>query len=348
MYQAGGNKTSLTSPDMSKLLILFLLLTFHFCRGQQVRFQIKRVNQCDEVGKIDSSYYFLTDDKDSIYNNESGTVLLPRTGKYNIHYWSDPETDFPTIIIKEEGPFIYTHPEPKIVIRSYGMHAHYIYETCGKAIEGFQEDYYANGNARIRGTFVNGNPKDSLVTFYFNGVTKRRLTYLPKEIFIEEFDSKSNLVKVSHNSNKSYYLTDYKTTEYYPTGQVRLKESNLNRLVTIEEFYPDGKIRIIQTKKSRIEYYENGNKKIDYTWKRKKHKQAPRKHRFDYTVTKKMFDETGMLLEVQNYDYWGLYQPQPKLEFSNSDWINRWVKWDNGKEIIIANDKDTEKYFKNR
>lgn len=333
---------------MSKLLVIFLLLTFHFCRGQQVRFQIKRINQCDKVGKIDSSYYFLTDDKDSIYNNESGTVLLPKPGKYSIHYWSKPDTYFPSIIIKDEGPYVYIHSEPKIVMRSYGMHGRLVYEICEKAIEGFQEDYYANGNVRIRGTFVNGKPKDSLVTFYFNGVTNKRVTYFPKEIFIEEFDSSSNLVKVSHNSNKSYYLTDYKTTEYYPTGQVRLKESNRNKLVTIEEFYPNGKIRIIQTKKSRKEYYENGNNKTDYTWKRKKEKVVKRKHCFNYTVTKKMFDESGILLEVQIYEHWGLYQPQPRLELSRSDWINKWVKWENGKEIIIANNEDTEKYFNNR
>ena len=332
---------------MSKLLVLLLLLTFHFCRGQLVRFQINRVTQCDNDGKIDSSYYYLTDDKDSIYNNESGTVLLPKTGKYIIHNWSEPDTDFPPINIKEEGLFIYTHYEPKIVMRSYGMHPRYVYEICGKAIDGFQEDFYSNGNLRIRGNFINGKPKDSLVTFYFNGVTKRRLTYLPKEVFIEEYDSLSSLTKVSHNSNKSYYLTDYKTTEYYPNGQVRLKESNINKLVRLEEFYPNAKVKVVQTKKRRIEYYENGNKKIEYTWKRKKQKVIPGEFNFDYTVRKRLFNETGLLLELQVYDYWGLYQPQPRLEFSKSDWINRWVKWDNGKEIIVASDEGTEKYFKN-
>jgi antitoxin component YwqK of YwqJK toxin-antitoxin module len=332
---------------MRKLLVLVPILTFYFCRGQVIRFQINRITQCDKSGKIDSSYYYLTDDKDSIYNNESGTVFLPKTGKYIIHNWSEPDTDFPTIDINEEGLLIYTHYEPKIVMRSYGMHPRHVYEICGKAIDGFQDDFYPNGNLRIRGNFVKGKPKDSLVTFYANGVTKRRLTYLPKEVLIEEYDSLSNLEKVSHNSNRSYYLTDYKTTEYYPDGKIRLKESNIDRLVKIEAYYPNGQVKIVQTKKGRTEYHENGEKNIVYTWKRKKQKVIPGEYNFDYTITKKIFDETGLPLEVQVYDYWGLYQPQPRLEFSKSDWINRWVKWDNGKEIIVASDVDTEKYFKN-
>jgi antitoxin component YwqK of YwqJK toxin-antitoxin module len=332
---------------MRKLLVLLLLLTFHFSRGQVVRFQIKRVTQCDKDGKIDSSYYYLTDYKDSIYKNESGTVLLPKTGKYIIHNWSEPDTDFPIININEEGLFIYTLYEPKIVMRSYGMHPRYVYEICGMAIDGFQEDFYSNGNLRIRGNFIKGKPKDSLVKFYSNGVTKRRLTYLPKEIFIEEYDSLSNLEKISHNSNKSYYLTDYKTTEYYPNGKIRLKESHIDRLVKIEEYYANGQVKIVQTKKGRTENHENGNKKIVYTWKRKKQKVIPGEYNFDYSITKKIFDETGLLLQVQVYDYWGLYQPQPILELSKSDWISKWVKWDNGKEIIVAIDVDTKKYFKN-
>jgi hypothetical protein len=78
-----------------------------------------------------------------------------------------------------------------------------------------------------------------------------------------------------------------------------------------------------------------------------KQKVIPGEYNFEYTITKKSFDETGLLLEVQVYDYWGLYQPQPRLEFSKSDWINKWIKWDKRKEIIVASDEDTEKYFKN-
>ena len=54
-----------------------------------------------------------------------------------------------------------------------------------------------------------------------------------------------------------------------------------------------------------------------------------------------------MLSEVQIYECWGLYQRQPKLDFLTSDWIDKWVKWENGKKNIITSDTDTQKYFQN-
>lgn len=67
---------------------------------------------------------------------------------------------------------------------------------------------------------------------------------------------------------------------------------------------------------------------------------------FDYTITKKIFNETGLLLEVQTYETWGIYDRQPYLEFSKSQWIIKWKKWKNGKEIIIARNIATEEYFR--
>lgn len=167
-----------------------------------------------------------------------------------MYRWSEPFIK-PVIDIDKEGLFIYSDYEPKIVVRLYGMHSYNVYEACGKLINGYEEDFYSNGNTRIRGNFVNGKPKDSLVTFYSNGAVNRRIVYLPKELFIKEYDSLNHLIKVSHNSNKSYYLTDYKKIEYYTDGTIRLKESSIARLVKIKEYYPDGKLKTIQSEKKR-------------------------------------------------------------------------------------------------
>lgn len=331
---------------MGKLFALSLLFTISFCNGQVVRFQMIRVTPCDTIGKVDSSFYYLVDDKDSIYENWSGIVIVPKIGKYEIRSRWEPDTDFPAIDINKEGLFIYTFYEPKIVMRSYGMHPTYVYEICGKAIDGFQEDFFLNGSPRIRGNFVKGKPKDSLVTFYPNGAAKKRVTYLAKEIFIEEYDSLSNLVKVSHNSNKSYYLTDYKTTEYYPNGMIRLKESSVDRVVQFHEYYPNGQVKTVQARKWRREYHENGIRSIFYTWKRKKQMVIRGKYNFDYTIRKKIFDAAGSLSEVQIYEHWGVYDLQPGLEFRLSDWIIKWIKWENGKKIVFVQDEDSDKYFK--
>ena len=332
---------------MSKLLVFLLLLISHFCSGQQVKFQIKRINPCDRVGKIDSSdYYYLSDNLDSNYYAESGTVILPGPGVYNVHFWTYRDLPFPKITIQDTGLLIYTFDEPKIILRSYGMHPRFVYENCGTLINGYAEDYYSNGNIRIRGNFQEGKPKDSVVKFFSNGIIEKRWTFLLKEVLIEDFDSSANLIKVSHNSTKSYYLTDYNTTEYYTNGKLKRTESNIQRLVIIEEFYPNGELKTVQTKKYRNEYFENGNKQITFRWKRKKVKEVKNEYRFEFKIRKTEYNLNGDKVEEIVYEEWRLLQPQPILEISNSDWIYKWTKYENGKEIIVANEIATEDFFK--
>ena len=76
--------------------------------------------------------------------------------------------------------------------------------------------------------------KDSLVTFYPNGSTEERILRLPKELFIQEYDSLSRLREVSYNSTKSFFLTDYKKTEFFTNGKIKREESNIHRLVRIK------------------------------------------------------------------------------------------------------------------
>jgi len=327
------------------IAILFLI-TLKAVYGQEFKFQIARTNPCDRIGKIDSSDYYLSDNLDSSYYAESGTVKLPKPGVYIVHSLTYPDINFPKINIQDTGLLVYTFHEPKIIRRASGMHPRFVYENCGKLINGYGEDYYPNGNIRIRGNFQEGKPKDSIVTFFSNGITEKRLTFLPKEIFIEEFDSSSNLIKVSHNSNKSYYLTDYNTTEYYTNGTIKRNESNIKRLVIIKEFYPNGKLKTIQTKKYRNEYFENGNKEITFTWTRKKVKEIKGEYRFEFKIHKRKYNLKGGKVEEIIYEDWRLLQPQPRLEISNSDWIYKWIRYEDNKEILIANEVATKDYFK--
>lgn len=333
---------------MRNALTIMILLGVQVSNGQTISFQLKRANACNKSGTIDSSWYSLIDENDSTYNSQDGTVLLPKAGKYRIVMWTEPDTRLQPIEITNQGSYVYTYNEPKIVVRSFGMHPVTVYETCGKPIEGYQEDFYPNGHLKVRGNFQNGKPKDSLVTFYYNGVTERRLTYLPKEILIEEYDSLHNLTRVSHNSNKSYYLTDYKTVEYYGNGKIKLKESSFNRSVTIEEYYPGGQLKIIQTKKYRTEHFENGKISVEYKWKRKKVKEAAQEHRYEFTIHKTTYDLYGNKLEYAVYENWQMIQPQPYLEIKRSDWIDVWTKYENGKDSMIAESISTEDFFKSK
>lgn len=203
---------------MSRILVVYLLLVSFLCHAQKIKFQIKAITPCHPNGKIDSSDYYLTGANKSIYRNKSGIILLPRPGKYKLHHWDEPATDFPTINIATEGPFVYTIKETRIARRTYSMHGHYKYFICGELINGYEEDFYPNGHPRIRGTFIEGNPKDSVVIFYPSGITQKRTTYLPLENLVEEYDSLANLKMVGYFSNRSFYPADYRKTEYFPHG----------------------------------------------------------------------------------------------------------------------------------
>jgi hypothetical protein len=117
-------------------------------------------------------------------------------------------------------------------------------------------------------------------------------------------------------------------------------------LVRTKQYYPGGKAKIIQTKNRRTEYYENGNIQTAYTWTRKKQDIIKGEQDYTYTITKKVFDTTGALAELQVYEYRHIYWSQPLLDFRKCDWINKWIKWDNGKKIIVAIDEYPDEYFK--
>lgn len=332
---------------MRKLFILFFLLFYQSSQGQHFKFQIKRISPCDSIGRIDFSDYYLSDNPDSAYNSDTGTVILPKPGIYNVYFREYRDLHFPAIIIRDTGLTVFTFFEPKIILRSYGMHPRFVYEYCGELINGYAEDYYPNGNIRIRGNFLKGKAIDSLVEFYESGGIQKRKSYLPTEIFIEEFDSLSNLKKISHNSNKSYYLTDYKTVEYYPAGKVMRKETRINSILIFAEFYPSGRIKSQQKRKCLKEYYETGEIKTICKWRRKKDRSIDT---YSFIITKIEFDRTGDIKEKQVYEQFGFVDHksyyQPGKEIEKSDWIIKWIKVQAGKTVIIANNVESDDYFK--
>lgn len=329
--------------SFTKCLFFVLgLLVFQTCLGQKIKFQLSRVNSCNPAGTIDSSFYFLSD-SDSNYYSEDGIVYLPGPGRYKIFMFSEPATEFPIVEINAQKFYTYVYNEPKIVARSYGIHPQTVYEKCGEPIDGYQTDYYPDGNIKIRGTFINGKPKDSLVTFYPNGAVKKRLIFSEKEIFSEEYDSLFNLLKVMHNRNKSYFLIDYDMIEYHTNGKVKLIQSETDGFVLMKEFFYNGQLKTEQAKNYRFEYFENGKLSTWYKWKRKRTKEAGGGHSFEFKVFKKSFDFMGNKLEEISFENWRVKDFQPELDIKRSDWINKWVKYEKEKPVVIARSISVEK-----
>ena len=334
--------------------VFFSLLSFIciFVNGQSIRFQLQRISPCESSPRIDSFDFYLTDNlSDSnyapAYHKEIGVINLPRFGKYRLHtYDLEPRTNA-EIEINDTGLHIYKIIEPKIILRTYNvLHPSSHYKICNKLAEGYQEDFYPNGNIRIRGTFTKGEAKDSLVEFFSNGATHFRSFYLPLNLYIQEYDSLSNLIKVSHNYHEHGYLTDYEKTLCFTNGNVKRIEVRSGHIITFKEYYLSGLLKSEQTKNYFKEYYENGKEKVICAWERKKYTDM------DYAnlITKIELNQSNDTIEKQVYQVFELNHPQveyqPEIEILKSDWIIKWIKLENGQMITIAEDIDTEDYLK--
>ena len=288
--------------------------------------------------------------------DKKGNLVLPKTGKYYLYIDENdnPEPAPITINIQHRSVFVYKYTEPKVVYQNIGfLHAYWVYINCDTLAEGYVEDLYPNGKMRLRGNFEKGNTKDSLVLFYANGNVARQFLRLPNEEQNREFDSLGNLRLITQTSTEyvgtpSMHVSKYALMKsYFENGQLRTQVSDYVKSededsLLINAYYENGKPQLIQTKNSRTEYYENGNKKDVYTWTRKKAYGG-----FDYTTKQDNYDENENLTETIEYENWDSGFYSPTMDVSRSDKIDKWMIYKNGKAIIKAENVATKDYFGN-
>ena len=365
---------------------ILLSLIMLFAKGQGVRFQLHRINPCNGKETPDDSYgsYYLTDtlavsntpyffkyasryvysaaqgdqinlSKDHIFAPfDSENLVLPKTGKYYlfIDELDNPEAAPIPIDIRDTGVFVFKYQEAKVILQHdlRIVEPDFFYRNCDMLAEGYVEDFYPNGKIRLRGNFVKGKTKDSLVLFYANGNIFRQRFRFPKENQDKIFDSLGNLRSISQSSRKyaTMFTPEYTIAKaYFENGRLsaQLYERNKKKkwITLIRRYFENGKPQLVQTKKSRIEYYENGNKKVVYTWKIKKRKY----HSYDEIIKRNIYNENEKLTETIEYENWDSGFYSPTMDVSRSDWIDKWIIYKNGKAIIKAEDVATNTYFGN-
>lgn len=311
-------------------LISFVVFTTisTICYGQEVRFQLYLTKACSIVEKLDSSYslYRIDENLEKGYASKSGTVQLPSPGRYGIYVLSGHVLD--TVFdIRDTGLFIARCKEPEEGLYITGTtDTPPLYSRCDSLLNGYQEYHYANGSLKMRGTFRDGYPKDSIITFYPGRKMQKRIVISPKVVLIEVFDEAGNIVRVEHNEHKSFMTyREYRWADFFPNGKIKRKESSINRVVRIEEYYPGGQLKLRQTKRSRLEYYENGQLKVSYSWKNTTEEKNDNWK--TYTVYKTEYDDEGRLLQLTVFEDWGYISSQPKLDIERSDWIVKIEKY---------------------
>jgi antitoxin component YwqK of YwqJK toxin-antitoxin module len=336
---------------MKNLSLFIIIISCNICFGQGIKFQLYLTKACSTVEKLDTTYYLykVPGNMDTAFIPKAGITYLPSKGRYMIGFDNGPILDSPFIEINDTSLVIFRLKENKIALYEGGLDSPPVYESCGILLNGYGEDFYPNGNVRIRGNFKNGRPKDSLVTFYQNGKVKKRTIHLLKETFITEFDSLSHLAKTSAYEKGNYqkngfYNQKFKITEFFNNGRIKLNEAHFGRLVLIKELYPSGQLKIMQTRKKRVEYYDNGTISSSYTWK------YPREKDLGYSlkVQKRQYDKNGQILLTATYEFWNNSdtKPEVELDIDKSDWIESVKQYEGGKVVFAEKDLETKMYGK--
>lgn len=340
--------TTSLSPDLKiiKHIALILVLTrAGICYGQTVRFQLYRTKACSAIEKLDTAYslYKIPGSVDTDYVPKKGVVFLPGPGRYGISaLGSLLHTVFD---VCDTGLYIFRYKEPDHGLYYTGaVDTPPLYSRCDSLLQGYQEYHYPNGNLQMRGMFRDGDPRDSIVTFYTNGQTRKRMMRYPKVIMSMEFDSLGHKLSIIHIQNKSFMTyREYDVTEFYPNGMLKKKESSIKRIKRLEAFFTNGKRKTIHTKKYRTEYYENGSPKITYTWNYKPDHITQSR---DFTVCKTEFDSTGHITrKIVYHQSWSDPVDQPNLAVTRSGWIISYDKYEQGNKVLSVLDMDTEEFM---
>jgi len=311
------------SFHMRYLLTILTLLCLQPLYSQSVQFQIQRTNPCNPTPVIEKETYFIIDTTDGAWtdysNIDSDVITLPKPGKYIVLRGTEPDIENYTIDLKA-GLTIETIHDPKIMLRLPStLDANFVYETCGKLSEGYQEEFYPDGRIKIRGTFKEGFIKDSVAEYFSNGKRKYQCQYKKKEVLTTRYDSINGKTSIYWSQRGSFMIYhSHSSTVFFPNQTVNWIRSDIKNIITIREYYPDGTLKLKQTKNRRTEYYTNGKPKINYEWRRKTAGSYFDGKRYNFRITTRTYTEAGILLSTETkVDKINSHYKQPEIAYSD-------------------------------
>ena len=325
--------------------LVFMVFFVTMCSfAQGVRFQFYRTKACTTIEELDTAYSLneFTGEVFKEYLPKNGTVYLPKTGVYSIFSYG-PLLD--TLFnIRDTGLFVFRFKEPDHGLYNTGaLDTSPLYSQCDSLLNGYQEYHYPGGALEMRGTFKNGYPKDSIITFYKNGRVKQSIMRYPKIIVTQGFDSLGHKLLIYCRQNKSFMTySEYKHKEFYPGGQIKRKESSIKRIIRLKEYYPNGQLKAKLTKNSKIEYYANGSRKAKYAWTYKTDHISKSK---DFTIYRTEYDNVGNVTLKAVYEDGNYKTDQPKLQIRQSEWIVTIERYRDLKKVFSISNMDTKEFF---
>ncbi|AXY74127.1 hypothetical protein D3H65_09145 [Paraflavitalea soli] len=191
------------------ILPIFILLFVQNCSySQSVSFSLYGYNGCSAKTERIGLYFLKKDSTINTPVDSTGICLLQDTGVYKLS----------TLFFDEQKTYsFHTFSSYTDTIRIFSiqecskLHSFSGYCCCGKKCEGYQVDYYSNGQKRIEGTFEEGVPIGSLKLYNTDGSLKSIRKYskkgkLKKEIVYCDEATRENF------ENKLYQMHDALTS----------------------------------------------------------------------------------------------------------------------------------------
>ena len=241
-------------------LIIVLLSFTKFIYSQEIIFKPVFINQCTK--EVSNEVFWWITDEDSIYYNNPNLdlIVLPSLGKYMIHFGNDEDSML--IKIDQFGVRQDTFYTKRISLSHYVSNPPVSeYYDCKNLANGTVSDYFYNGNLRIKGSFINGQPIDTLKKYYSNG--------LIRELFIPYKNSNQHIlfyengnIKTDNNFKKKY------KTEFYESGEKKMIVEWKRKFNYIRVgYYKSGQKSLEENNKKQTKYFSNGNIKSHFTRK---------------------------------------------------------------------------------
>jgi hypothetical protein len=182
-FNATESKPHNVMPNlMKKLLTITFLLGFLLTEAQiEVKYYFN--NQCELFVVQDSISFELQNlETEESYYSENNKVMIPSPGKYelfvNIKNGKYERSYEDKIEFKDFQNVIDTLTIPKILfeIDNESETDYSRYFKCDKICNGYEVDYFENGNKKLEGNFINGNPiweteferDGSFIKYYYN------------------------------------------------------------------------------------------------------------------------------------------------------------------------------------
>ena len=215
---------------MKFFVYIFFFFSIQVSFGQII-YKPVFINQCKK--EVEASVIWNLSDSTGFHGTEDFTpiqVKVPKSGTYNLNI----ESDDPILINIPNQPLVIdTIFLQKIRLETYLIGPPYSeYYDCQTLANGKIVDNYSNGSIRIRGTFEQGQPTDSVFSYYRSGQISQIFIPLRKKWKQTTYFPNGQIKSV--NDTKERYYKDY-----YQSGQLHhdalWSKNNRSRVKTYDE-----------------------------------------------------------------------------------------------------------------